>query len=76
MKVKRRETVTLFTLYGAERPEELVNALRDLGSEVEFIACSGVLRPAIQFPYIKDERGRPYYGKEGIQFYLNRKKRI
>lgn len=70
--MKERKKVTLFTLYGEEEPKEILEALKEAGSEIEVIVCSGVLRPRNYFPFIKDEEGRPYYGREGIRFYLEK----
>lgn len=74
MKVKRKEAITLYTLYGTVEPQEIVTALREaLGSEIEVVVCSGSLRDPTEFPFIKDNEGRPYYGKKGIEFYLQRR---
>ncbi len=35
-----------------------------------FILYGG--KKPLDFPFIKDEEGRPYYGREGIDFYLRR----
>ncbi len=66
--------VTLFIPYKTSgESNNLINKVRETCSDVEMIVCSGSLRPPIHFPFIKDEEGRPYYGKEGINFYLERR---
>lgn len=77
MKFKKREKVaTLYILHGEEEPEDIVKSLEEAGiSNVEIMVISGSLRPSVYFPFIKDEEGRPYYGRDGIDFYLERARR-
>jgi len=73
MKNSRKEKITLFVRYGLEEPKDIIDKLRKVTEHIDIDYISDTRRPLAQFPFIKDEKGRPYYGKEGILFYIIRK---